>query len=187
MTTVPTPVPWGEFSLDPRRPDAAALRASDRDREVVLAVLAEAYADGRLTKEEYDERADRAGTAKTLGELPGVIDDLVPTSVSSGARTPVTQDELRRQAVHRWQSQLRQALTGMLIPSLICWTIWLVTGFHGGIHLHFPWPVFVTLGTGANLLRVLLNKQDIVEQEVRRLERKQRSALAARKPRGGDR
>ena len=54
------PVPGRDFTEDPRRPDAAALRASDRDRDVVLGVLAEGYADGRLTKEEYDERAGAA-------------------------------------------------------------------------------------------------------------------------------
>ena len=34
---------------------------------MVISVLAEAYADGRLTKEEYDERSGFATTALTLG------------------------------------------------------------------------------------------------------------------------
>ncbi len=54
------------------------MRASDRDRDVVLGVLAEGYADGRITKEEYDERSGATAAAKTLGELPALIVDLVP-------------------------------------------------------------------------------------------------------------
>ena len=49
---------WESFRLDPRQPGHASLRASDADREIVRAVLADAYADGRLTREEYDEQAE---------------------------------------------------------------------------------------------------------------------------------
>ena len=41
-------------------------------------VLAEAFADGRLDRQEFDERSDAVGAIRTLGELPGVIADLVP-------------------------------------------------------------------------------------------------------------
>jgi hypothetical protein len=54
------------------------LRASDIDRERVVAVLAEAAADGRLTLEEHSERVQRAYQARTLGELAGLTRDLVP-------------------------------------------------------------------------------------------------------------
>jgi hypothetical protein len=54
------------------------LRASDIDRERVVAVLREACADGRLTLEEHEERVERAYQAKTLGELVGLTADLLP-------------------------------------------------------------------------------------------------------------
>ena len=54
------------------------LRASDADRERVVAVLAEAAGDGRLTLEEHSERVQRAYGARTLGELAGLTRDLVP-------------------------------------------------------------------------------------------------------------
>ena len=54
------------------------LRASDDDRERVVAVLAEAAGDGRLTLEEHSERVQRAYKARTLGELAGLTTDLVP-------------------------------------------------------------------------------------------------------------
>lgn len=183
-----TPAPWGEFTQDPRRPEVAGLRAGDRDRDVVLRVLGDGYADGRLTKEEYDERADLTAATKTLGELTPLISDLVPhtpTPVTAAGRTLATTDELHQRAVQRWEAQRRQALTGFLIPTIICWVIWVLTGLggEGGFSPYFAWPLFVMLGTGANLARVLMHRQDIVTEEQRRLEKKQRKALEAHPPR----
>jgi hypothetical protein len=56
------------------------LRASDADRDRVLALLAEAMSDGRLTLEEHAERVQRACTARTLGELADLTSDLVVAS-----------------------------------------------------------------------------------------------------------
>jgi hypothetical protein len=49
---------WDEFAFDPRSSQYGALRASDADREVVHRALGSAYADGRLTREEFDQRSD---------------------------------------------------------------------------------------------------------------------------------
>ena len=56
------------------------LRASDADRDRVLALLAEAMSDGRLTLDEHAERVQRACTARTLGELADLTTDLVVAS-----------------------------------------------------------------------------------------------------------
>jgi hypothetical protein len=56
------------------------LRASDADRDRVLALLAEAVADGRLTADEHAERVQRACTARTLGELAELTTDLAVPS-----------------------------------------------------------------------------------------------------------
>lgn len=180
-----TPVPWGEFAQDPRRPEARELRAGDRDRDVVLRVLADGYADGKLSKEEYDERADVTATTKTLGELTPLIADLVPPAPQAGGgRRPASADELHRRAVQRWEANRRQAVLGFLIPTLICWTVWVLTSLSSGdFDPYFPWPLFVMLGTGVNLLQLQLRRKDIVAEEQRRLERKQRKALEARPPR----
>lgn len=57
------------------------LRASDADRDQVATMLQTAYAEGRLTAEEHDERLDSALTAKTFGELALLTADLVPQPV----------------------------------------------------------------------------------------------------------
>lgn len=56
------------------------LRASDADRERVVALLTEAAADGRLTHAEHAERTQRAYTARTLGELVPLTTDLAEPS-----------------------------------------------------------------------------------------------------------
>ena len=52
------------------------LRASDADRDRVLALLSEAMSDGRLTPDEHAERVQRAFSARTLGELSELTTDL---------------------------------------------------------------------------------------------------------------
>jgi hypothetical protein len=56
------------------------LRASDADRDQVAAVLSTAYAEGRLTREEHDERLEQLLGAKTFDELIPITSDLVPPS-----------------------------------------------------------------------------------------------------------
>jgi hypothetical protein len=56
------------------------LRASDADREQVATLLSTAYAEGRLTREEHDERIDQLMAAKTFDDLIPITRDLVPVS-----------------------------------------------------------------------------------------------------------
>jgi hypothetical protein len=58
------------------RPAPRDLRASDADRERVVALLTEAAGDGRLTLGEHEERAGQAYTARTLGDLSALTADL---------------------------------------------------------------------------------------------------------------
>ena len=72
------------------------LRASDADREKVAAVLSTAFAEGRLTREEHDERLDRLLRARTFDELVPLTHDLVllPTT-----QPPLTNPPQRGYAV----------------------------------------------------------------------------------------
>ena len=62
------------------RPAPRDLRASDADRDRVLALLSAAMADGRLTAEEHAERVQRAFSARTLGDLADLTADLAAPS-----------------------------------------------------------------------------------------------------------
>lgn len=63
------------------------IRASDRDRDAVVATLRDAYTAGRLTLEEFDERTTVAYTSKTWGELRRLTEDL-PAQPILGADVP---------------------------------------------------------------------------------------------------
>jgi hypothetical protein len=52
------------------------LRIGDSEREAAVAALGDHYASGRLTKEEYDERAARAWEARTRSALWPLFSDL---------------------------------------------------------------------------------------------------------------
>jgi hypothetical protein len=52
------------------------IRISDADRESVAARLRDHYAAGRLSSEELDERITATLSAKTVGDLRGVMADL---------------------------------------------------------------------------------------------------------------
>jgi Domain of unknown function (DUF1707) len=58
---------------------AAEMRASDADRDSVLSELSEHFQAGRLTAEEFDERAGQALAARTHGELRNLLRDLPAT------------------------------------------------------------------------------------------------------------
>jgi hypothetical protein len=166
---------WEEFAYDPRSPQHGGLRASDADREVVHRALGSAYAEGRLTREEFDQRSDAVLAVKTLSELPDLILDLVPAQGTPG-RLPVGADDaasLQARAIASYRSDRREAAWGFVSASLICWVIWWVTSGGGG----FPWPVFVMLGTGLHLLRLIVMRGTEIEQRRQRLERKARKAL----------
>ena len=161
---------WKQFDHDPRIPANTTMRASDRDRAVIETVLADAFAEGRLTRSEYDERAEAAMTSRTLGELLPLVDDL-PV-----AREPQSSpSSLHEQAVRKWEGDRREALTGLVGISVLLWTIWAVTMFGG-----FPWPLFPMGFALMNLVRVQLNKRDIVEEHVKRIEKKERKELKRR-------
>jgi len=55
---------------------AARVRASHAEREQVVVTLKSAFVHGRLTKDEFDARADQALTARTRGELAALTGDL---------------------------------------------------------------------------------------------------------------
>lgn len=52
------------------------MRASDADREQVVATLRDQVGTGRLTLEEFSERSARAYRSRTVGELAALTHDL---------------------------------------------------------------------------------------------------------------
>ena len=77
------------------------IRASDKERESVVDVLRDAYTDGRLTLEEFDERTSSAYASKTWADLRELTADL-PVEPVLGADLPqrhLAQQPAARQVV----------------------------------------------------------------------------------------
>lgn len=58
------------------RPDHVDLRVSNQDREQVVEHVKAAYAEGRFDKFEFDDRLDRAMTARVHGDLLPIMHEL---------------------------------------------------------------------------------------------------------------
>jgi class 3 adenylate cyclase len=69
-------------------PALPAVRASDADRERAVSALREHSAAGRLTLEEFSERAERAYAARTFEELEAIGRDLPATTLVERRRRP---------------------------------------------------------------------------------------------------
>ena len=80
------------------------IRASDQERERVVDVLRDAYTDGRLTLDEFEERTSAAYAAKTWADLGELTNDL-PAQPLLGA-------DLNRQ----WQAGQSQAALPARMP-----------------------------------------------------------------------
>ena len=77
----PNPAPG---QLAPQFP-SSGMRAGDRERDAVVQLLQEAFADGRLDDEEFDQRTRAALTARLDSDLAGLTADL---PASAGAPRP---------------------------------------------------------------------------------------------------
>jgi hypothetical protein len=84
------------------------MRAADTDRERAVSFLSAAYTEGRLTKDEYDERLEQALKARTYSDLDTLVSDL-PGAQMFPARLPGNLPVLRARGTN-----------GLAIASLAC-------------------------------------------------------------------
>jgi hypothetical protein len=117
-------------------------RIGDAEREAAIAALGEHYAAGRLTKQEYDERAEVAWSARTESALRPLFVDLPPLPGSRpaarqtpGWSTPAPPAPLRsaRNGPKGWSPRLPVVPLVLLVLGLVLLT-------------HVPWPLFLLLG-----------------------------------------
>jgi hypothetical protein len=114
---------------------AAALRASDAERERTATRLRDHAAAGRLTPEELDERLDGAYGARTVGELEVLTRDLPATDAPARPRTrALDRPGARERALH--------AVGLVVLVNVACNAIWLAAGADGSW-----WPKWVLLAT----------------------------------------
>ena len=177
---------WSSFTHDPRDNRYAGIRASDQDRVMVQLALDEAYADGRLTRDEHEQRSELATRVRVLGDLNPLLLDLIAPPVSASQTLALaSRQELEARAEKAWLVRRREAVYSFLGPSLITTAIWFATSWRdGSFQPYFFWPGFVIVFTLLHLVRTWTRHDEIVEEEVRRLEKKRTKELRYR-PRPG--
>lgn len=89
-----------------RRAADSVTRARDIDRAQVSTVLDAAYAEGQLGAQEYHDRAARAGTARTLGELERLTADLQSPAVFGG-QAPIERKRFGRRHSGEYPARTR--------------------------------------------------------------------------------
>jgi hypothetical protein len=167
---------WSSFSHDPRDAQHRSMRASDLDRGIVQQALTEAYADGRLDREEFDERTEQATRARTLGELVPIVGDLI--AATTPGVVPTSRTDMELLAHRHWERKRREAAFSFLGASLVTSLIWFATAWGpDGFDPYFFWPAFVIAFSLLNLVRTAASRQDIVDSEIRRLEKKRAKEL----------
>ncbi len=107
------------------------VRIGDADREAAVSALGEHFAAGRLTKDEYDERSDRAWQARTASGLRPLFADLPPLRAAQPAsHQPVPAGPLQPPRYSGW-------LFGMTVVPVLLVFVGLVVLTH--------LPVFLVL------------------------------------------
>ena len=77
------------------------MRASDTDRDQVTQLLQAAYAEGRISYAEHDERTAAALRAKTFDELEDLTADLVPVAPAVPSTVDTVRGQRRVRPPHR--------------------------------------------------------------------------------------
>jgi hypothetical protein len=134
------------------------LRASDDDRERVAAILRDAHAEGRLSRDEFDERLDSTYQARTYQDLNGLLTDL-PVN-----RGQLAKPESTSPAIRPSPSPIRQKARRAARKTLnVFWWIYGVAVainvvVWGSLALFLPgdappfWPIFVAGPWGVVML-----------------------------------
>src|SRR5215471_3493298 len=99
------------------------MKASDADRDAVVAALSEHFQTGRLTREELDERTGRALTARTLDELDELTADL--PAIRPAGPTPVVRP---RRLGYPLLAPVAAALAAL---AMAAWMLGMGDGRHG--------------------------------------------------------
>jgi len=128
------------YSCGVPHPDPAQ-RAADTDRDAAATTLREAFAEGRITQPELEQRLDQVHAARTFGELAPITADL-PVVVSSTGQKQAQADKAAKKAAKR-RRDLRAGWASWLGVSAIVNVVWVASWLAGGESPGYYWPIWV--------------------------------------------
>jgi Domain of unknown function (DUF1707) len=117
------------------------MKASDADRDAVVAALSEHFQAGRLTTEELEERTGRALTARTLDQLDELTADL-PAPRPAGTGAPAG----------RPRGPGYPAMLPVVVPLAVLTAVALVAGISTG---HHGWGIWWVIPVALLIVRRL--------------------------------
>ena len=126
----------------------AQMRASDADRDAVLAELSEHFQAGRLTQDEFDDRAGRALAARTWGELGDLQQDLPANRTATAPAAATIPDVPGDQPVRPYRRGVPGPVALIGIGLAIAGVLQIAHG-----HWGFLWLVFFGLFWLRHLVR----------------------------------
>jgi hypothetical protein len=130
-------------------------RAADTDRDAAAETLREAFAEGRITQGELEQRLDEVHAARTYGELAPITADL-PVVVPA-----LTQRQEQDAKAAKRRRDLRAGWASWLGVSAIVNVVWLASWVAGGDSPGYYWPIWVMGPWGAAMvLATLLDDDD---------------------------
>lgn len=127
------------------------LRAGDADRDAAAAALREAFAQGRITQDELEERLGKVHTAKTYGELAPITADLPATD--SAPVVPESEEARRR------RSALRAGWASWVGVAVIVNVVWFASWAAGGDSPGYYWPIWVMGPWGGAMVLATLTQR----------------------------
>lgn len=155
--------------------DPSELRAGDADRDRTITVLREAFAEGRLTEAEFEQRMSSASAARTFADLQALTADLpdagaagapaappAPVPAPASQAPPPAPDYYRDRDVRRSDRDPVKAMWASWAGvSLLMVVIWFATGITSdhGFSLSGFWPIWVIAPWGAVNVIATINRR----------------------------
>jgi hypothetical protein len=104
-----------------------SIRVSDAERTEMSDVLSKHYEEGRLDDSEFKTRLDKAMSAKTRGDLSGLLSDLPP---------------LHPEASPRRHGVIRRAWWGFTVLAMVVLGLWVASALTTP---HIPWILILVV------------------------------------------
>jgi hypothetical protein len=137
--------------------ESPELRAGDEDRDRTITRLREAFAEGRLTQDEFDGRMGEAAVARTFSDLDTLTADLPATAPAPIAVPAASPDDIATD--ERERENLRKGWAAWVGVSVLVNVIWLGTWITGDEGAPSYWPIWVMGPWGAAMLIGTLSRR----------------------------
>jgi hypothetical protein len=106
---------------DPMPGGHGSMRSSTADRERAIDVLKAAFAEGRLSREEFEQRAGQAYRSRTYAELGALTADLPAGPLGAVAPPPVPYPVAQYPAVVQYPPVVpRRTVNSLAVAALVC-------------------------------------------------------------------